>query len=110
MKCLALLTICALLQGFMFQESGETENIRFYYEPHTHMMVITRQATCYMIVLTADEKAMVHTDTLLRKLELQLLVRINDPSTTLTPVPHFSLHSNLHKQCGRDMAQYYIIQ
>ncbi|XP_045159867.2 uncharacterized protein LOC123525145 [Mercenaria mercenaria] len=110
MKCLALFSFYVLLQGCMLQESGETENIRFCYEPHTHMMVLTRQATCYMFVLTSDEKAMVHTDTLLRKLELQLLARVNDPATQLTTVPHFSLHQNLHKQCGKNMAQYYIIQ
>ncbi|XP_045157192.1 uncharacterized protein LOC123523595 [Mercenaria mercenaria] len=110
MKCLTLCTLLIILKGCMFQESGESEYIKFHYEPHTHMMIVTRQSTCYMFVLTSSEMAMVHEDSSLRTLELHLLAKINDPSTQLTTVPHFSLHTNLQRQCGKDMLHHYIIQ
>ena len=34
------------------------------------MMVVTRQSTCYIFVLTSSEMAMVHADDSLRKLEV----------------------------------------
>jgi hypothetical protein len=35
-----------------------------------HMMVVTRQTTCYIFVLTSAEMAMVHSDDSLRTLEV----------------------------------------
>ncbi|KAL4236281.1 hypothetical protein ACF0H5_004668 [Mactra antiquata] len=110
MNCLILGFLVVFLQGCYSQESGETETIRFIYEGHTRMLLITRQATCYIFTLTDNQLAMVHNDATLRQLELQLLAKVNDANTQLTTVPHNALHTNILRECGKGMTQFFIIQ
>jgi len=40
---------------------------------------------------------------------LTLLGSIGDPNTVMHPIPENALHSNLHKECGRGILKYYVI-
>lgn len=48
----------------------------FLYFSSQHMLIITRQAICYVFTLTDAERAQVHTDAGLRQLEVTIAIYV----------------------------------
>ncbi|KAL3855729.1 hypothetical protein ACJMK2_014934 [Sinanodonta woodiana] len=86
-------------------EPSVHESFTFFYDYHTHKMMIINHQNCYIFTLTDQQKVDVHTDPGLTALELQLIPLVD--SGTKTEVQKSSLEAGVVSACGHSIKHYY---
>ncbi|XP_052774453.1 uncharacterized protein LOC128213022 [Mya arenaria] len=88
-------------------EPSEHENFKFFYEPHTHQLVVLSGPDCYVFPLSDTERTSVHTDTGFRALELKSLALLN--TGTKTPTTKDQLDNRVARVCGNHATSIYMV-
>ncbi|XP_052774331.1 uncharacterized protein LOC128212959 [Mya arenaria] len=86
-------------------EPAEHATITFYYDFHTHQMVLSKETNCYIFALSLAERQDVHTDAGMTALELKLVNLLT--TGTMTTVSKDSLDHHLVNACGKRVTTYH---
>ncbi|KAL3855607.1 hypothetical protein ACJMK2_014814 [Sinanodonta woodiana] len=86
-------------------EPNVHEAFNFFYDFHTHNMMVINHQKCYIFPLSDQEKLDVHTDSGLTALELKFLPMVG--SSTQTEVQKSSLAASVVHACGQNVKHYY---
>ncbi|XP_046577016.1 uncharacterized protein LOC124284929 [Haliotis rubra] len=87
------------------KDTNEHNRFNFYYDHTSGNMLMIGHSTCYVQALTDSERIAVHDPAKIEALELQLIVRVANPSSQ-TPVdkttaPSFVTHHCRHRDVFR---------